>query len=100
MAEDREERLRRALHDAVADLSEGVDPLDLVADILVVEDFAADLAVARVAHARLAGAPWEEIARRLGVSRQAVHKRFASSTTLRRRRGPRLLELRIQREPR
>lgn len=75
--QERERRLRQELHSTLGKLSSGLDPLDLVADVPVIEDFADDLAQARIADARAAGASWTEISQRLGVSRQAAHKRFS-----------------------
>ena len=74
---ERERRLRRELHSTLKQLSEGLDPLELVEDVPVVEDFVDDLAQARIADARAAGASWAEISGRLGVSRQAAHQRFS-----------------------
>ena len=73
----RERRLRQALHSTLTELSEGLEPIELVGDVPVVEDFVDDLAQARIADARAAGASWAEISQRLGVSRQAAHKRFS-----------------------
>jgi hypothetical protein len=95
MTRAREQRLREALHRTIADLSVGMDQLDLIGDIAIVDQFAADLAAARIADARAAGAAWEDIARRLGVSRQAAHKRFARPRPRGSRRGSRILELRL-----
>ena len=97
MASDRERHLRGALHAALRDLSVGTDPLELLDDIAIVEGFAGDVAAARVADARAAGAGWEEIARRLGVTRQAAHKRFAGTRTKPRQRLGRIIELHIER---
>ena len=91
MQKDRSRELRVALEQLVAGMSDGLDPLELLGDIATVERFAVDLGIERVASARAAGATWDDVARRLGVSRQAVHKRFGS-----RPRGVRLA-LRIQR---
>jgi hypothetical protein len=74
---DRERRLRQELHAVLARLSEGREPLDLVEDVPVVEGFVADFAQARIADARAAGGSWAEISERLGVTRQAAHKRFS-----------------------
>jgi hypothetical protein len=95
MTRAREQRLREALNRTIADLSVGMDQLELIGDIAIVDQFAADLAAARIADARAAGAAWEDIARRLGVSRQAAHKRFAGPRARGRRRGNRIVELRI-----
>ena len=58
------------------------------------EEFADDLAQARIADARAAGASWAEISERLGVTRQAAHKRFSGWRTRKRGVGP-VLELRF-----
>ncbi|MFD5333854.1 helix-turn-helix domain-containing protein [Cellulosimicrobium cellulans] len=42
------------------------------------------LAALQVEHARALGWSWQEIADRLGVSRQAVHKKYGASRTSRR----------------
>jgi DNA invertase Pin-like site-specific DNA recombinase len=91
MTASRVAELRAALDDAVARAGAGGDPVELLDDIATVEAFAADVADERVASARAAGASWEEIARRLGVSRQAAHKRFRS------RSGALRLSLRLER---
>jgi hypothetical protein len=92
--EERETVLRRELHAVLARLSAGRQPLDLVADIPVVEDFVDDLAQARIADARAAGSSWADISARLGVTRQAVHKRFGGQRQRKRGPGP-VLELRF-----
>ena len=74
---ERQERIRRALQDALKPDTEG-DTLEALADLEVLEEFTADYAQARVDDARAAGASWSQIADRLGVSRQAAHKRFGS----------------------
>ena len=92
--EERETLLRRRLHAALQELSADRDPLDLVGDVPIVEEFADDLAQARIADARAAGASWAEISERLGVTRQAAHKRFSGWRTRKRGAGP-VLELRF-----
>lgn len=92
--EERKTILRRELHDALRRLSAHCDPLDLVEDVRLIEDFTDDLAQARIADARAAGASWAEISKRLGVSRQAAHKRFGSGRRRKRGAGP-VLELRF-----
>lgn len=52
------------------------EPLDALDDLETLDAFVADYSQARVDDARAAGASWAEIAERLGVSRQAAHKRF------------------------
>ena len=84
---ERERRLRQELHALLARLSEGREPLDLVDDVPIVEDFVDDFAQARIADARASGASWAEISARLGVTRQAAHKRFSG----------RMIELRFTR---
>jgi hypothetical protein len=91
---DRERQLRQELHSTLKGLSAGLDPLELVGDVPVVENFADDLAQARIADARAAGASWSEISKRLGVSRQAAHKRFSARRRRRRGIGP-VIELRF-----
>ena len=76
------------------ELSGDRDPLDLVGDVPIVEELADDLAQARIADARPAGASWAEISERLGVTRQAAHKRFSGGRTRKRPAGP-VLELRF-----
>ena len=76
--EERKTVLRRELHGVIRRLSAERNPLDLVEDVRLIEDFTDDLAQARIADARAAGASWAEISKRLGVSRQAAHKRFGS----------------------
>jgi hypothetical protein len=93
-SEDREALLRRRLHAALQELSTDRDPVDLVADIPIVEEFADDLGQARIADARASGASWAEISDRLGVTRQAAHKRFSGWQTRKRGAGP-VLELRF-----
>jgi hypothetical protein len=92
--DERETVLRREFHAVLARLSAGREPLDLAADVPIVEGFAGDLAQARIADARAAGASWAEISERLGVTRQAAHKRFSGWRTRRRGAGP-VLELRL-----
>ena len=92
--EEREALLRRELHAALRAVRAGRQPLDLVADIPVVEEFVDDLAQARIADARAAGSSWADISARLGVTRQAVHKRFGGQRKRKRGLGP-VLELRF-----
>ncbi len=74
---ERERVLRRELHAALQALSAELDALELVGDVPLVKDFVEDFAQARIADARASGASWAEISERLGVTRQAAHKRFA-----------------------
>lgn len=87
---NRIDRLRQALQAALADSAGDADPLEALSDLEVLDDFAADYAQARVDDARAAGASWAQIADRLGVTRQAAHKRFGSK-----RQRKRTLELRL-----
>jgi DNA invertase Pin-like site-specific DNA recombinase len=72
---DRSERLRQAIREALEE-SIARDPLDALADLEILDSFVDDYAQARIDDARAAGASWAQIAERLGVSRQAAHKRF------------------------
>ena len=96
MTEDREARIRGALHRVLQELSAESTSLDLVEDIPILEAFVNDYADARIADARACGASWSDIARRFGVSRQAVHKRFAAKRTG--RRDGAMIELRFARD--
>lgn len=96
MTENRESRIREALHRVLRELSAESTPLDLVEDIPILEAFVDDHAHARIADARSSGASWADIARRLGVSKQAVHKRFTAKRTG--RRAGAVIELRFARE--
>lgn len=92
---DRERAIRDALHRVLRDLTAEVSPLDAVEDIPMLEGFVDDYAQARIADARAGGASWAAIAERLGVSRQAVHKRYTGARASE-RRGP-VFELRFVR---
>ena len=96
MTEDRERRIREALHRVLHQLSAESVPLDLVEDIPILEAFVDDYGDARIADARSSGASWSDIARRLGVSKQAVHKRFTAKRKGRRRGA--VIELRFNRD--
>lgn len=96
MNDNRERLIRAALHRELRTLSSESEALDLVDDITTLEAFVDDYAAARIADARSAGASWADIARRLGVSRQAAHKRFTSNRKGRRRRA--VIELRFTRD--
>lgn len=96
MSETRNTRIREALRRVLRELSVECTPLDLIEDIPILEAFVDDHADARIADARSSGASWAEIAQRLGVSKQAVHKRFTAK-----RRGHRrgaVIELRFTRD--
>ena len=79
----RVEDLRARLLGVLTDEGESRDPLGALEDLEVLETFADDYARARVADARAAGASWSEIAGKLGVTRQAAHKRFGSKKSRR-----------------
>jgi len=87
-SDERRTVLRGALDGALRGVSADRDPLDLLGDIPIVEDFADDLVEARIADARAAGASWTDISERLGVTRQAVHKRFGSGRKRKRGTAP------------
>jgi hypothetical protein len=95
---ERERLIRRRLHDLFERLSADRCPLDLVEDVTILEDFVDDFGQARIADARAAGASWAEIAGRLGVSRQAAHKRFSGWRRRSRGAGP-IIELRFTKDP-
>ena len=83
----RRDELEAALRSALAAAQRGLDPLDRLDDIPLIEDVIAGLTDEHVSAARDDGATWSTIAERLGVTRQAAHKRF----------GPaRKLELRLE----
>ncbi|MDJ0954695.1 MAG: hypothetical protein QNJ81_13540 [Acidimicrobiia bacterium] len=73
---DRSETLRDSLRAALDATGEGRTPLDALEDLETLDEFVADYSQARVDDARAAGASWAEIADKLGVTRQAAHKRF------------------------
>ena len=93
--QQRESTIRNTLHATLRDLTADRSPLDAVEDIPILEGFVDDYAQARIADARAGGASWAAIAERLGVSRQAVHKRFTGARASE-RRGP-VFELRFLR---
>ncbi|MEA2001279.1 MAG: hypothetical protein U9N84_05255 [Actinomycetota bacterium] len=96
MSENREPRIRETLYRVLQELSAERAPLDLVEDIPILEAFVDDYADARIADARSSGASWADIAQRLGVSKQAVHKRFTAKRAGRRRGA--VIELRFTRD--
>lgn len=87
---DRRRELESAIRLSLEQVKREDDELACVEDIPIIEAAIAVLADECVARARAAGASWTEIADRLGVSRQAVHKRYGPSSAGRR------LELRIK----
>lgn len=96
MTADMQRTISEALHRTLTRLSAGRSPLDQVEDMPIIEDFVADFVAARIADARAAGVTWADVARILGVSRRAAHKRFTASRGWR-RRGP-IIELRFTRD--
>ena len=85
---ERDEELRRKLLEALEGGER--DSLAVLEDLEVLEAFVDDYSRARVADARAAGASWSDIANRLGVTRQAAHKRFGTKKPRKR-----ALELRL-----
>jgi hypothetical protein len=72
--------------DTLADTLRAKDPLDALGRIAALErELDAETEI-QVRRARVQGCSWEVIAAALGVSRQAVHKRFAGRTGLLRRK--------------
>lgn len=90
----RERDIRDALTNALDDLEDDRSALDLVAEIPVLEAAVDQIVADRIAAARAQGLSWEAIAQRLGISRQAAHKRFGRRA--KRSSGTRL-ELRLER---
>lgn len=79
MGEKREAKISEALSAALEQIGAGIEPVDLVGDIPLLESFVGDFCDALISNARAAGASWADIADRLGVSRQAAHKRFGKN---------------------
>ena len=92
MTSDRERRLRQELHAVLARLSETREPLDLVEDVPVVEDFVDDFAQARIADARAAGA-----SRRYAAGGPQALQRLAQARARHRRRDRAALHPRQER---
>lgn len=84
---DREKELRLAIAEALESVDSIRTSLDLVGDISMLETITEDLAAARVSAARADGASWSDIAEKLGVSRQAAHKRYGAIGRLKRKSG-------------
>lgn len=97
---DREAQVHQAIVDALASVDDDRTPLDLVEEIPLLEASMEAVIADRVEAARAQGLSWEAIALRLGISRQAAHKRFGKA----RRRKPKTarqrvrVELRVERE--
>ena len=75
---------RAAQLDMLIGFAEGVsnsdDILDMIGAVRLVELAAAQARRAIVAEARAEGRTWDEIGDALGVSRQAAHERFSSTS--------------------
>ncbi|MGW0230528.1 hypothetical protein ACWDWO_19615 [Actinopolymorpha singaporensis] len=71
--------------DTLVDTLRAKDPLDALGQIAALERRLDAETEIQVRRARVQGCSWEVIAAALGVSRQAVHKRFAGRTGLLRR---------------
>lgn len=91
---DREAEIREAIAAALEAIDGDRTPLDLVGEIPLVEAAAERIVGRRVEAVRAQGLSWEAIAQRLGISRQAAHKRFGKP---KKKRGTRL-EIRIERD--
>ncbi len=86
---------------ALADVGADASALDRVGDIPLIEAAVDEIIAERVDAAREQGLSWEAIAGRLGISRQAAHKRFGQSAKIRSaRRGNARIELRLERSRR
>ncbi|GAA2759707.1 hypothetical protein [Actinopolymorpha rutila] len=71
--------------DTLVDTLRAKDPLEALGQIAELERQLDAETEIQVRRARVQGCSWEVIAAALGVSRQAVHKRFAGRTGLLRR---------------
>lgn len=81
---DREAEIQQAIVEALGKTEHDKTPLDLVGDIPALEAALEAIIDGRVNAARGQGLSWEAIAQRLGISRQAAHKRFGKG---KRRKG-------------
>jgi DNA-directed RNA polymerase specialized sigma24 family protein len=63
----------------LADVASSAGPLEGLQAASALRRLAERLEAAQVAHARRVGWSWQDIAEVLGVSRQAVHQRYASA---------------------
>ena len=96
---DRQTEIRETLTAALGAIDDDRSPLDLVAEIPMIESATADIIAERVGAARAQGLSWEAIALRMGISRQAAHKRFGKSS--KRKPKPRSglrVQLRVERQ--
>ncbi|MGH1491223.1 MAG: hypothetical protein ACRBK7_17810 [Acidimicrobiales bacterium] len=76
---DRETEIQAAIVAALAAIDGDRTPLELVGEIPAIEDATEALIADRIEAARAQGLSWEAIAQRLGISRQAAHKRFGKT---------------------
>lgn len=81
---DRHDKIKTAVANALAAEDGERTPLDLVGEIPLVEAVLDEIVAERVDAARAQGLSWHAIAERLGISRQAAHKRFVKGRKLRR----------------
>ncbi len=98
----RQAEIHAAVAAALDALDEDRTPLDLVGEIPLIEAATEEITAARVEAARSQGLSWEAIAQRLGISRQAAHKRFGRPKGRRKVAPPRRvrLELRLDKSKR
>lgn len=74
---------------ALAEAASGPDPATGLRAARALRELADRLEALQVQNARNRGWSWQEIALFLGVSKQAVHKKYAAGTGPRARRGGR-----------
>lgn len=95
---DRQTEIRATIAAALAAIDDGRKPIDLVGEIPLLESAVDDIIAERVEAARSQGLSWEAIAQRLGMSRQAAHKRFGKKAKRRPKSGSGIrVELRVKR---
>lgn len=101
---DREVEIGQAIVDALAATEAEKTPLDLVEEIPILEATIETVVASRIDAARAQGLSWEAIAQRLGISRQAAHKRFGRARTKKAHKGKKSrqdglrLELRVKKD--
>lgn len=95
---DAENEVGQAIVDALAQTESGKTPLDLVAEIPILENTLDEIIGHRIDAARDQGLSWEAIAMRLGISRQAAHKRFGKKSAKRAKKSGLRFELRVDRD--
>jgi len=70
-----------------------------VEEVPAIEAIASEIVARRIAAARAQGLSWHAIPQRLGISRQAAHKRFGRTTTEHREKGSGArIQLRLERK--